>query len=245
MYPARISLVTGAVGTLMMISKSFHSELSSSCRPDGLINIVTYNVLSDALVSPDFYVLCNPVDCNNSIRLQRVQKKLQAEMDRGSVICLQEVSRKWGGNLVSFFEANGYSYVSSDCGSIHNGYMGPCLAWPQKQFALVDADVTRIGDTIPWQVPKRIAPAPGLWTRLLAFCGLMKIPPNPSFDPWEEARRRSNTAILARLRQTATGKQFVVGTYHMPCLFGSDEKCQVMAAHAALLMQVDSRYIGI
>jgi hypothetical protein len=33
-----------------------------------------------------------------------------------------------------------------------------------------------------------------------------------------------------------------VVTYHMPCLFGSDEKCQVVAAHVALLMQAAQRF---
>jgi endonuclease/exonuclease/phosphatase family metal-dependent hydrolase len=40
------------------------------------------------------------------------------------------------------------------------------------------------------------------------------------------------------------GGEFVVATYHMPCLFGSDEKCAVMVAHAALLMQHAQRFAG-
>ena len=33
-----------------------------------------------------------------------------------------------------------------------------------------------------------------------------------------------------------------MATYHMPCLFGSDEKCRVMVAHVALLMQQAQRF---
>ena len=33
-----------------------------------------------------------------------------------------------------------------------------------------------------------------------------------------------------------SGKRFCVCTYHMPCLFGSDERCQVMVMHASWLM---------
>ena len=37
----------------------------------------------------------------------------------------------------------------------------------------------------------------------------------------------------ARLRRRDDGKAFCVATYHMPCLFGSDIKCQVMTMHAS------------
>ena len=35
-----------------------------------------------------------------------------------------------------------------------------------------------------------------------------------------------------------------VSTYHMPCLFGSDEKVQVMTNHAALAAQEALRFAG-
>ena len=41
----------------------------------------------------------------------------------------------------------------------------------------------------------------------------------------------------ARLKHKRSGMSMVVADYHMPCLFGSDPKCQVMVAHAALLFQ--------
>ena len=59
----------------------------------------------------------------------------------------------------------------------------------------------------------------------------------PPFQCWDEVSRRGNCAVLVRLVDKATDRRFVVATYHMPCLFGSDEKCQVMTAvpHHALL----------
>ena len=38
--------------------------------------------------------------------------------------------------------------------------------------------------------------------------------------------------------------RFVVATYHMPCLFGSDEKCQTMVMHASWLLQYAQKWAG-
>ena len=47
-----------------------------------------------------------------------------------------------------------------------------------------------------------------------------------------------------RLRCKKSGKTFAVSTYHMPCLFGSDEKVQVMTNHASLAAQQALRFAG-
>jgi 2',5'-phosphodiesterase len=62
-------------------------------------------------------------------------------------------------------------------------------------------------------------------------------PKRPPFDVWDTTKSRHNCIVMARLRDRETGSKFVIGTYHMPCLFGSDAKCQVMVAHCALLMR--------
>jgi 2',5'-phosphodiesterase len=57
------------------------------------------------------------------------------------------------------------------------------------------------------------------------------------FDVWGQTKDKHNCIVMARLKDRESGREFVVGTYHMPCLFGSDAKCQVMVAHCALLMR--------
>lgn len=60
----------------------------------------------------------------------------------------------------------------------------------------------------------------------------------PAFDPWTEAARRENRLILARLVPRAPGgAAFVVSTYHMPCVFGSAPKVQVVNIHTALAVK--------
>eukprot|EP00656_Telonema_subtile_P025358 TRINITY_DN27446_c0_g1_i1.p1 TRINITY_DN27446_c0_g1~~TRINITY_DN27446_c0_g1_i1.p1 ORF type:complete len:226 (+),score=38.71 TRINITY_DN27446_c0_g1_i1:35-712(+) len=68
--------------------------------------------------------------------------------------------------------------------------------------------------------------------------------PPREFDPWREAKRRSNCTVLVKLKDRKSEEQFCVATYHMPCLFGSDQKCQVMVIHASLLLQHAQRFAG-
>ena len=57
----------------------------------------------------------------------------------------------------------------------------------------------------------------------------------PEVEPISEAARRQNVLLSVRLRCRTTGARFCVSTYHMPCLFGSDPKVQVMVLHAGLV----------
>ena len=62
---------------------------------------------------------------------------------------------------------------------------------------------------------------------------------DPSADVWQAAQRRQNRAAMLRLQHIATGVEFVVGTYHMPCAFRTPA---MMVIHAALVGQKVTRY---
>ena len=49
--------------------------------------------------------------------------------------------------------------------------------------------------------------------------------------------QHSQPFVSAKLKCKKSGDAFCVSTYHMPCLFGSDPKVQVMTYHAALAAQ--------
>jgi hypothetical protein len=77
--------------------------------------------------------------------------------------------------------------------------------------------VRRVADTVDWPRPRRE------WTR-----------EKPPFDARQEALRRHNCVVMAQLGvRDGSGRSFCVACYHMPCLFGSDEKCQTMVMHAS------------
>lgn len=207
------------------------------------------------------------------------EKRLEEEVQRGSVVCLQEVCTSWGGRLLGFFARNQYMFV-------HTNYsgdrMGVGIAYPLGAFQLLEADLPRIAGTKQWPPQPRpstvralldfaLAVPVGAWTgatgRLRAktpkaiksavssvvgtvsgviarVCARRQVSGapwggDPSADVWQAAQRRQNRAAMLRLQHIATGVEFVVGTYHMPCAFRTPA---MMVIHAALVGQKVTRY---
>ena len=84
----RISLL-GVIPAVAV--RSSHSSSHTMSDRGATVRIVSYNVLSDSLCSPSYYHKCPPVCCDPEFRLELVRRKLETEMKKGSVICLQEV----------------------------------------------------------------------------------------------------------------------------------------------------------
>jgi hypothetical protein len=60
-------------------------------NPGAVIRVIQYNVLSDALCKPAESPNIDPRDTDPVTRLSRLEAKLLKEMDKGSVITMQEV----------------------------------------------------------------------------------------------------------------------------------------------------------
>jgi mRNA deadenylase 3'-5' endonuclease subunit Ccr4 len=217
--------------------------------PPAKHSIVTYNVLSPNLARPSHFFSTPPADLDPETRYQRVLEKLEVEVEAGSIIALQEVSREWASRLCAFFQRNGYTFISTQYGKVHNGYMGVSLAFPNDEYDALDMSMFRVTDTFSF--PKKSKPAKSkdvvmaafryVWGYIwLLFSTLVQ----PLFDLyrkfvkqkkpdnfWEQSESRQNVAIWMRLQHRATGETFCVATYHMPCVFWDH---RVMAFHASL-----------
>ena len=79
------------------------------------LRVASYNVLSDGLCDAEFFDCCAPADVDNRTRLERIKRKLEAEMQRGAIICLQEISRNWAGELLPLYEKHGYGHMVCVC----------------------------------------------------------------------------------------------------------------------------------
>ena len=77
-----------------MISSPFSSSSSSAAA---VTTVTTYNVLSSSLGSADYFIKCDPDACDPSKRLPLVKLKLEKEIEKKSIICLQELSIDWIG----------------------------------------------------------------------------------------------------------------------------------------------------
>ena len=178
------------------------------------------------------------------------------------LVCLQEVSYDWAGPLHTFFANRGYHMVTGLYGRKFNGYMGVALAWPIGMFETLDVSVTRLSDTREggWPRPPPADPNGGtivsaavraVGGKLQSWMGtalqtvvaspvrfLLGWPSTPSNDndaePWDYAERRMNVLLAATLRDKATGTEFCVATYHMPCSFWD---LRIMAIHADLAVR--------
>jgi len=241
---AAVMATAGGIG-LGGDSFSRTSRVMCAVPPPAFVRIVSFNVLSSSLCEPDHYIACKPGDLDPPVRLARLKEQLEPHMSVGAVICLQEVSTLWVGELVPFFESRGYTIVTGNYGNKFNGYMGVSLAWPTARFTSEKVGVTRCADTKLWPKAEKV-PAPlkpskfmaaigGAWASIRTLWAQPK--EKPPFDVWHETERRHNILVSANLRCKKSGKRLSVTTYHMPCLFGSDAKVQVMTNHVSMAAQ--------
>mmetsp|Transcript_2520 Transcript_2520/g.5822 ORF Transcript_2520/g.5822 Transcript_2520/m.5822 type:complete len:432 (+) Transcript_2520:42-1337(+) len=206
--------------------------------------VATYNVLSPNLCSAGYFTFSKPEACEPAKRLARVQNKLDEEIGRNGIICLQEVSHSWLGELHTFFAKNKYTYIHDSYGYHFNGYMGVGVAFNHEKYALEDCKVVRIADTkgggyaLRNNKP-RLSPLQMIFHRATgiiknAFNALMALIWKPKPDLWWEVERRTNTAVFLRLQDRESGQKMCVSTYHMPCAFRTPP---VISAHCSLLVK--------
>jgi mRNA deadenylase 3'-5' endonuclease subunit Ccr4 len=53
------------------------------------VRVASYNILSSALCRDTMFVKCAPENIDARQRIRRIQSKLDTEIEKGSIICLQ------------------------------------------------------------------------------------------------------------------------------------------------------------
>jgi len=202
------------------------------------IRVTTYNVLSSHLAEPTYFTSCDPKNLDAVVRLERVQKKLSVEMEKRSIIGLQEVSMTWSGPLHAFFANRGYHVVSHLYGKPFNNYMGVLLAIPLDTYELSRVDVQRLSDCAKWPRKPKDLEEKGVVKRYVVDpivrmwrAARNARPQYPPQDDWELAKGRFNSIVYANVTHKQTGVSLGVSTYHMPCMFRNPK---VMTLHSAL-----------
>jgi mRNA deadenylase 3'-5' endonuclease subunit Ccr4 len=239
----------GAIGRDEKVGNSI-AEVSPVAFLPVDVEVVSYNVLSSHLASPDHFKSNDPKYLKADYRFEKLKTKLQAKIDTGSVICLQEVSMPWASKLHTYFVSKGYYFISCHYGKKFNGIMGVAIAIPLHKYEILDVEIPTVSYT-KW-LPR--AQAPGFMDKVssavLGALKYVKLYTPPRENPWVEALWRNNQMIMVRLRPQSTSsldgnvkevqqKSFVVGTYHMPCMF---QVPQVMVIHSALSAQCIEKF---
>jgi hypothetical protein len=138
-----------------ILSSSTVSSLSEGRRlpTKSSVRVVSYNVLSSHLDHPSWFWTCKPEHLDATIRLEKIKMKLKAEIDQGSIICLQEVSLCWSGALHQFFAENNYHFITALYGSGFTGYMGVAIAIPLHKYHIKEVDIRRLSKTMTGSPP--------------------------------------------------------------------------------------------
>lgn len=210
-----------------------------------VIKVTTYNVLSSHLSEEDYFTHCDPLHLKPERRLGELKRKLDVEVAQGSVICLQEVSNLWSGSLTAYFASKGYAFSTGLYGNKFNGYMGVAMAVPLHKYDILDVDITRVADTKRGVRKEKLGFVQEWLQRVSSYLRSLlvgwKLLERPPEEPWQLACSRFNQMVTMKLapKGSGGGGAFVVGTYHMPCMFRTPS---VMVIHCALSAQHINRY---
>lgn len=248
---AATAAAAAAVAALLLDKPTAHKVACCEERPTAghEVKVVTYNVLAPLLCTAKHFPKCSVDAVSAEKRLPRLMARMVEETSAGAVISLQEVDLKWAGKLHAFFAEHGYCAVFAQYGRTFNGYMGVMVAWPREQFEALDVEISRIADTASrgtWPKPiKDDAPSLSRFgyvtyngLKEILGCSPPELPQEDKQFEWNMAKGRANEAVFVRLRARGQplAPSFCVGTYHMPCLFGTPEKVRVVNIHTYLLM---------
>eukprot|EP00511_Aplanochytrium_stocchinoi_P007510 CAMPEP_0204837708 /NCGR_PEP_ID=MMETSP1346-20131115/28730_1 /ASSEMBLY_ACC=CAM_ASM_000771 /TAXON_ID=215587 /ORGANISM="Aplanochytrium stocchinoi, Strain GSBS06" /LENGTH=328 /DNA_ID=CAMNT_0051973327 /DNA_START=288 /DNA_END=1274 /DNA_ORIENTATION=+ len=177
-------------------------------------------------------------------------EKLEDEVNRQAIICLQEVSALWEGRLHRFFSSNEYYYIHSGYGSKYSDYMGVGIAFSLKKFRLLNSNAHIVADTKKFeprsksQSQSRPAGNPIPFMYKAVSEKLSSIIFEESDEEkrkrevaqcWKDVLVRRNKLLTLHLEDISTNKKFLVATCHMP--MHENNKNEYMIITTALTTQ--------
>lgn len=168
-----------------------------------MIRITQYNILSTDLGTKFYFVNTPTKFLKPDFRWLLLKEKLLPEIEKFSIICLQEVCLYWLEKLIPFLQEVNYVCHYNNYGWKDDGYMGILIAYPNT-YKLEAMKIINIGDSIESK------------TKIINSESELD-----KEDIWVKAIRKKNTMLCLRL--SINNKPFCIGTYHMPC-FGDSIK---------------------
>lgn len=190
--------------------------------------VISYNVLCGKLGLGS--TKSGTININPKRRLRRVFAQLKDPMKRRAIICLQEIGQDWSGDFFCVCQKNDYHLIYAPYGRPFNDFMGVAIAIPNERFEITTARISKPTNEKSWPLPPELT----FWDRIMnyvySFTSMWR---SAKHNPWEIARKRSNSMITATLKCKKTGGSLCIATYHMPCVFWSPP---AMIIHAALVM---------
>ena len=144
-----------ALGGAALMATTQQKE--ADCAAGQNLRVASYNVLSSKLCEPGYFIKCAKENLDPPTRLKRVQALLETETKKNAVVCLQEVSREWSGDLHAFFARQGYQFTTGLYGNPFNGCRAPRRNQLQRAMLLTGSFPHRHGRR-PRVAPGQVRP---------------------------------------------------------------------------------------
>ena len=109
-----------------------------------IIKVLSYNILMDILANPDF-IKVKKKYLDNKYRLKLIIKKILSELEKNTIICLQEVGNSQLNILIKIFYNLGYYCVNVD---------ELCIFFPYKKFNIKNVNLGIISN-LKYNLPKK------------------------------------------------------------------------------------------
>jgi mRNA deadenylase 3'-5' endonuclease subunit Ccr4 len=93
------------------------------------MRVISYNILSSELSTEEEFPGVAPEYLEPATRLEKVMQKLESEIHRSSIICLQEVTPRWHNMLQAWFIEHAYDMTSV----IYSTCLGVSIACPHNE----------------------------------------------------------------------------------------------------------------
>jgi len=109
-----------------------------------IIKVLSYNILMDVLANPDF-IKVKKKYLDNKYRLKLIIKKILSELEKNTIICLQEVGNSQLNILIKIFYNLGYYCVNVD---------ELCIFFPYNKFNIKNVNLGIISN-LKYNLPKK------------------------------------------------------------------------------------------
>lgn len=198
------------------------------------IKVVTYNVLSENYGTSSCFNVDDPKSLDVVVRHNKILSILRDYMMKEYIVCLQEVTIAFRSKIIPLLSPYKYTFNCLNYGNKHSGNMGVMLLIPSKQYRVVSTTNYHVADYISCVARNQNVSCIDTVKRL--------------FSHWTGTEKKKTSAynnmfrknhVLMFVLKDMVDREFVIATYHMPCVFYDPA---VMLVHVHTLLELVEKY---
>jgi 2',5'-phosphodiesterase len=187
-----------------------------SLRPE--MRVFTFNILSSSYCNSETYPTLNQESLRNYVRWPMIEKIIINEMNKRSIILLQEVTEFHRGFIEAMAGKHGYRCIAANYDHVWSGFMGVVSLIPHG-ISVEHVKFFRPSSLVKKFLPATVQPQfDWSFTSLVRRMGGYKKEMVKSYT--EILSKRNNVMIMVTLQMG--GKEVCLINYHMPCVYWAE-----------------------